>query len=226
MDLDNLITSLASNPWVRSIGKKGAVQSELVDLTKAIRGSLKENLPGENDNEGEDDYKQATDILNKQLTLFPKHHAWWLPPTNYVINMALMGINTWEFSVLPLFAEKTAYRQKTDRLPEGIVLDPTWRPTGKNDPTHGETLPPNAKVAEALVKLVKGLNVSVTETAEHQLTAIEKHFNVQIPSGVKTKILADVLPMAKRRWGTDRLRRKKLLFPFDGSKKIELGSWD
>jgi hypothetical protein len=164
-----------------------------------------------------DDYGQATAVLNKELEALPKH-GWWSPPHNYVVNGALMNLNGWVFTILPFRAEKKAYRPASDRLPEGIVIDPNWASDGKDGPWSG-------KMAEAFAKYAKS-QPSIPDTVRRELTAIEHHFKIQIPASVQSALIADSLKVAKRRWGLDRLRRRNILIPFDGGKPITLGSWD
>lgn len=176
---------------------------------------------GDFDNNGPDeqpdDYAQATAVLNRDLEALPKH-GWWSPPNNYVVNGALMNLNGWIFTILPFHAGKTAYRPASGRFPEGIVIDPNWAPDGKDGPWSG-------KMAEAFAKYAKA-QPNVQETVRRELADIERHFKVQIPDNVKAKLVGESLKVAKRRWGVDRLRRRKILVPFDGSKPVELGSWD
>ena len=221
--MQKLLEDLTKNPWVQRIGKRAQEsQSPLRKMVGTLQTEAKQLL--EFDDDG---YHAALDVLNKHLQPFPKKSGWWLPPKNYAINMTLLGtINVWDFSALPLFATRNAYRPKGERLPEGVVLDPDWKPVSKNDPLYNETLTATAEVAEKLVKLVKNMDQTIGERVELELGFIETHYKVQIPSGVKSAIIAEMLPIAKRRWGSNRLRRKKVLYPFDGSKKIELGSWD
>lgn len=164
-----------------------------------------------------DDYGQASEYLNKNLQAL-QHHGWWDPGHNYVVNGALMALNGWVFTIMPFRAAKTAYRPKSDRFPEGIVIDPNWAPDDKDGPW-------TAKTADIFVRYAK-TRPSIEESVRQELADIERHFKVEIPSGVKSKLIGESQKVAKRRWGVDRLRRKKILVPFDGSKPIQLGSWD
>jgi hypothetical protein len=164
-----------------------------------------------------DDYGQAFEFLNKNLEALPKH-GWWSPPHNYVVNGALMAINGWVYTILPFRAGKTAYRPARDGKPEGIVIDPGWSPDDKDGPWTG-------KVAEIFTRFAK-TQPSVPDTVRQELADIERHFKVEIPASLKSTIIGESLKVAKRRWGVDRLRRKKILMPFDGSRPIQLGSWD
>jgi len=179
----------------------------------------------QDDEEGPSDFKQCMEYLDKHLTKFPKKNGWWDPPNNLAINSALMGLNLWCFVILPRFAgSAAAYRPKTDRLPEGIVIDPRWDPAPRSLGGN-ETYPHTAKTAEVLVKQISNVH-DVRFTVNYQLGWIEKEYGVKIPSSVQSKLVGDALKIATRRWGTDGLRRKRILVPFDGSKSIELGSWD
>jgi hypothetical protein len=176
---------------------------------------------GELDDNGLDeqpnDFAQATTVLNQELEVLSKN-GWWSPPHNYVVNGAMMNLNGWVFTILPFRADKKAYRPAGDRFPEGIVIDPNWASDGKDGPWSG-------KMAEAFAKYAK-TQPSVPDTVRRELADIERHFKVQIPDSVKAKLVGDSLKVAKRRWGVDRLRRRNILVPFDGSKPITLGSWD
>lgn len=179
-----------------------------------------------------DAYEQTEEILNKELTKLKKN-GWWAPGKNYVVNWAIMGINTWRFSILPYNASKTAYRPEKNPYPdrpqyfkpEGIVIRPTWIPTRSPDPTKGQTLDANPKVADILARYAKKQR-DVKDTVAAELKWIEQQFDIKIPSGVERKIVNDAEKVAKRRWGVDVLRVKKTLVPFDGSKPIALGSFD
>jgi len=180
-------------------------------------------------NEGE--YEEVEDLLNKELEKLKKN-GWWEPNRNYVINWAIMGLNTWRFSILPFRAKMTAYRparearwQGDEPRPAGIVLDLNWIPTGITDPTRGQTIPSSLKVAEALIKLAK-TQPDVKDTVRAELDWIERQFGIQIPSQVGLKVISEAPKVAKRRWGTNRLRSKRTFFPFDGGKPIQLGSFD
>jgi hypothetical protein len=169
--------------------------------------------------EGPSDYDQAIEVLDRELKPFPKKHGWWDPPHNYGVNSAIMELNGWYFTILPLFAAKIAYRPKSDRFPEGIVIDPNWAPV------KGHTGPHTANTAAIFVKAAKAAP-SVQDSVKQELKSIETHFKVDIPASVQSKLIGESLKVAQRRWGVDRLRRRKILVPFDGSKPIELGSFD
>lgn len=172
--------------------------------------------------EEEEGYARAERIFNDALKKTKKGSAWWDPPHNFLINMTLMGsLNAWVFTLLPMFASKSAYRPKTDRLPEGLVIDPNWT----THPGMKDSLPATEKVVDIMLREAKSAP-TLQQTAQHELNWVESKFGVQIPSGVQSALISDVLKVAERRWGVDRLRRKKILVPFDGSKSIQLGSWD
>lgn len=169
--------------------------------------------------EGPSEYDQAISTLEKELEAL-KGHGWWKAPHNYVVNSALMGFNGWIFTILPFRAKLTAYRP-AGRLPEGIVIDPSWRP----DPRTDRPLDHTPKAAELLIRIVNQ-SESVPDTVRGELAAIEATFKIQIPSGIQSNLVSESLKVAKRRWGVDRLRQKRILVPLDGSKPIQLGSWD
>jgi len=178
--------------------------------------------------EEESSYQAMEAYLNANLSRFAKDKqgAWWDPPRNYVINSAIMGLNTWRFGILPMFAEKMAYRPanpEREQL-EGLVIDPSWKPTGSSDPTGGNTVDHSLKVAEILTKYTKG-QPSVQDTVKNELRWVESKFGVKIPSSVEASLVKDAAKVATRRWGVNRLRTKKILVPFDGSKAQELSNW-
>jgi hypothetical protein len=176
------------------------------------------------DGEEESEFVKAHKLLDEKLTQFPKKHGWWDPPRNMAINSALMGFNLWVFNLLPMFPEKRAYKAKSDRLPEGLVIDPGWVPAPNSlggNRLFGHTV----EAVEFLIKLPSKVK-SVVDSSEYQLKWVETHFKVQIPSELMSKLLQDVLKIAPRRWGVDRLRSKRILLPFDGSKSVQLGSFD
>ncbi len=172
-----------------------------------------ENTPDEQP----DDFGTATEFLNKNLEALPKH-GWWQPPHNYVVNGSLMALNGWVFTILPFHAKLTAYRPAKDNSPEGIVIDPNWGSDDKDAPWSG-------KAAEIFTRYLK-TRPSIPDTVRQELAAIERVFKIEIPSALQSTIIGDSIKVAKRRWGVDRLRRKKILMPFDGGRPIQLGSWD
>jgi hypothetical protein len=179
------------------------------------------------DEEAPSEYKQMEEFLNSNLTAIKKDRqgAWWAPPNNFMINSAIMGLNTWVYRILPMFAAKTAYRPADPErgMPEGLVIDPGWTPS-RDDPTGGDTIIHSLKNAELLAKVAKS-QPSVTDNVKMEFRWVESKFGVKIPSGVESAILRDTLKVAVRRWGVNRLRTKKILVPFDGSKSQELSNW-
>jgi len=179
----------------------------------------------------DDAYQQTEDILDKELTKLKKH-GWWAPGKNYVVNWAIMGINTWRFSILPPRADKTAYRPEEDPYPgrpeyfkpEGLVIRPMWIPAGDRDPSKGRTLDANPKVAQILADYAKQQR-EVKDTVASELKWVESKFGIDIPSKIQSKLISDAEQVAKRRWGVDRLRVKNTLVPFDGSKPIPLSTF-
>ena len=210
---------------------RGGNPEKMVEINVAKDVLLEEggshhSEPLDEDDDEESPYDKMEELLNKEMTRFPKKGGWWNPPHNYAINWSLTGLNTWMFVILPLFAEKKAYRPANPErgMPEGIVIDPNWTPV-HHDPTHGDTVAANVRNAEMLIRFAKAAH-KVEETVKLELQWIETQFGIKIPAGVESKLVKDSLKVATRRWGTDRLRRKKILIPLDGSKSIELGSWD
>lgn len=167
------------------------------------------------------DIQAVFDILDRDLTKFPKKHGWWDPPKNLAINSALMGLNLWQFSILPFHPEKRAYRVERDGRPEGIVIKPNWHPYNNN--TYPDN---NPELADKLVKAVKGIGIKLQDTVVAELRFIETKFGVKIPDFIEAKLKNECVKIATRRWSTDRLRLKDTLIPFDGSKAIELGVFD
>ena len=176
----------------------------------------------DDDGGGEDDWSgaKATAILKEKLTPFKKGHAWWMPPYNLAINTALSNMNCWEFTILPMFAKRTAYRPASKGKPEGLVIDPNWASITDLDIGYDET----GKLRSLIDKLPT--IDTIEDTIKGEIASVEKHFNVTVPPEVRAYLLKEMPKFAVRRWGANRLRRKKILVPFDGSKPIELGSWD
>jgi len=161
------------------------------------------------------------ELLNKELTKFPKGNCWWSPPKNIAINSALMGTNLWSFSLLPFRPERRAYRAKSDRLPEGIVLHPGWHPL--NNKTYPDS---DLEVMTKMVELVKSFDTSLQDLVTDQIKWIEVKFGVKVPAEIEATLKTGVVKMATRRWGINHLKAKDTLIPFDGSKAIELGAFD
>lgn len=171
-------------------------------------------LPGD-DEPDTDPEKEAVAYLDAEMETLPKSSAWWLPPRNFAINQALGGYNMWQFTILPFFPKKTAYRSDL----QGIVIHPVWRPV--KDLDFG-TL--DMGIAKKLVAYARQAS-TVQETARKELEWIEREFSIRIPEAIVGKIVKDVLPTAKRRWKVDRMRVKDELFPLDGSPPRNLGAW-
>jgi hypothetical protein len=161
------------------------------------------------------------DLLNKELTKFPKGDCWWSPPKNIAINSAFMGINLWKFSLLPYHPVKRAYRAAEGRFPEGIVIHPNWHPL--NDTLYPDD---TLEIAQKLIDLVKGFSITLPEMVTQELRWIETKFGIKVPDAIETKLKTEIVKIATRRWSTNRLKTKDTLIPFDGSKAIELGAFD
>lgn len=167
------------------------------------------------------DTSAVYELLNKELTKFPKGNCWWNPPKNIAINSALMGLNLWAFSLLPFHPNKRAYRAKSDRFPEGIVLHPGWHPL--NNQTYPDS---ELEIIEKMISTVKGFGVTLQDTVTEQIKWIETKFGIKVPAEIEATLKVGVVKMATRRWHINHLKTKDTLIPFDGSKAIELGSFD
>jgi hypothetical protein len=163
--------------------------------------------------EGPSDYAQMVAYLNQHMKPFKKGHAWWLPPHNFAANAAIMELNFWHFTILPGFAH--AYRPATGHSPEGVVIDPKWASFKDRGIDH------TLKGAELMVTLAKS-QPSVPDSVKKDFEHIEEKFKIQIPHALVSKVVGDSLKIAERRWGTNRLRAKMILVPFDGSKAQEI----
>ena len=168
--------------------------------------------------------KRATAYLNQELDQFPKGHGWWSPPHNAGLNQALMGMNLWQFTILPMFPKRRAYREDH----KGIVIHPNWSPAG-NDRLGQVDLSGfshiDIEIAERIVSAFKKMP-TIQETVRRELAWIERTFGIKIPSNIQGGLVKDSLKTAKRRWSVDRLRVKDRLVPLDGSKARDLGSFD
>lgn len=209
--------SLAHSLWKAGAKEHGET------LFKAAFAMSSQSRTAEDDSEA----GQAEKTLNAELKRFPKKSAWWDEPKNYAINMTLMGtLNDWRFSILPMRAAAIGYRPANPErnMPEGIVIDPGWT-TQSGDPVGGGSAidPTPANVAE-LIKFAKS-QPTVQQTVAHELRWLETKFGIKVPSEIEAKLVREAPKVASRRWGINRLRVKKILLPFDGSKAIELSSW-
>lgn len=160
-------------------------------------------------------------LLDDKLTKFPKRNGWWDPPKNLAINSAIMGINLWNFSLLPFRPLKKAYRAAGDRFPEGIVIHPNWHPL--NDKTYPDD---NIEIVQKMIEMVKGFSVTLPEMVVQEMRWIETKFGVKVPDAIEAKLKMEIVKIATRRWSANRLKTKDTLIPFDGSKAIELGVFD
>lgn len=198
-----------------------ALAERLVRLARQIVAD-DADLDDAADVEPADEFDAVKD-LDARLTRFKKSKrpGWWEPGHSLGINETLMGtLNMWEFTILPFNAAKRAYRAAGPRFPEGIVIDPNWAST-RDTGAYPET----PRVCEILTGMVKKSD-PIEQVVRTELESIEQHFSVKIPDAIKTKLVGDSVKTAERRWDTDRLRRRNILVPFDGSKPITLGSWD
>jgi hypothetical protein len=204
---------------------RGGDPSKMVEINVAkdtlLHNDAKPVGTSDEDAEGDSEDK-AVEILDKEFKPLGKKPHRWIPPNNFALNRALFGWNAWYFTVLPmrLFGKKTGYRPASDRLPEGLVLHPIWSPF--RDAEWREMHP---QLAEKLIRVCKQ-QPSIKDAVSKELRTVEDDFKVEIPSSLKSKILADCEKVAKRRIDVDRLRVRDELWPFDGGKPIKLGSWD
>lgn len=167
------------------------------------------------------DVSAVYELLGKELTKFPKGNCWWDPPKNIAINSALMGLNLWTFSLLPFRPERRAYRAKSDRHPEGIVLHPGWHPL--NNKTYPDS---DMEIIERMISTVKGFGVTLQDTVTEQVKWIETKFGIKVPPEIEATLKSGVVKVATRKWGINQLKSRDTLIPFDGSKPIELGAFD
>lgn len=168
----------------------------------------------------EDLESKAVEILDKEMKPLGKKPYRWIPTHNFALNRALFGWNAWHFTILPFMAHAKAYRPAKRGKPEGIVLHPNW--ASYKDAEWGSLTP---EIAERIISTAKKLP-SIKEAVQLELKWIETKFGIDIPSGVKSKILNEAEKVAKRRIDVDRLRIKDELWPFDGGKPIKLGTFD
>jgi hypothetical protein len=210
---------------------------ELVSLAQAIRKEfpdrtelaisaqkLAENLawvPKQAAADDQDSEEVAIETIFKpqlQKAQGKMSSQWWLPPHNLMVNRALMAWNFWQFSILPMWPKKKAFRPASDRYPAGIVIHPIWQPLNKD---FGVLTP---EIATKIVGVMKSAK-SIPETVKNEVDWIARTFSVQIPSAVVSKLQAESVKVAKRRMNVDRLKVKDRLIPLDGSKPIDLPRW-
>jgi curved DNA-binding protein CbpA len=178
-----------------------------------------------NEPEDEDDKwaeeKRATEVLDKEGVKDKKKNHWWVPPHNFMINRAMMEWNFWSFTILPFFPDKRSYRPAKNGKPEGIVIHPIWDSVRELRGLRMLTVP----LAEKLIAHAKG-QPTVHDTVKEELHWIEEKFSISIPEAIKARLVTEAPKIAARRMSVDRLRVKSTLVPLDGSKPIDLGSWD
>jgi hypothetical protein len=197
---------------------RGGDPNAMVDVNRAYDFLMEAQDSGTIDPAyGEEERYYPGDTLKRELEPLKKR-GWWAGK-NCVVNVTLMGdLNLWYFSILPQIGK--AYRPAGDRTPEGLVIDPGWHPFSNGDVRH-----PTPNSVAKVVSYAKGAE-PVSEAVSDDLKKIESTYGVEIPSAIKSKLIADAGKVAKRRWGIDRLRSRKILVPFvDGSKPFELSSW-
>ena len=160
----------------------------------------------------EDARKEGRDILDQELEAFRKGHGWWLPPHNLGVNEALMGVNLWRFTILPLFPKKKAYSEEHN----GIVIHPIWTSLGN------DTYDLTPELAKKMIAAARK-QPTIQEDVRKELKWMETYFKIRIPESIKSSLLKEALKTASRRWSIDRLRVKDRLIPLDGSKPRDLG---
>lgn len=142
--------------------------------------------------------------------------AWWAPPRNLVAHKGRHGWGFWSFTILPLFANRCAFREDLN----GIVIRPAWRLA--SDKRVGKMSPRLASsVADQMSRYP-----TLAETIGKEVAWIEGSFGVKVPDGITAGLLQDVEGQARRRWGMNKLKAKDRLIPFDGSKPRDLGPWE
>lgn len=201
------------------------VAKDVLDQKQAPSREPGPSYSGYGEPEDEDDKwaeeKRATEVLDKDAVKDKKRSHWWVPPHNFMINRAMMEWNFWVFTILPFFPDKRAYRPAKNGKPEGIVIHPIWDSVREMRGIRMLTVP----LAEKLIAHAKGLP-TVHDTVKEELRWIEEKFSISIPSGIVSRLVTEAPKIAARRMSVDRLRVKSTLVPLDGSKPIDLGSWD
>ena len=77
------------------------------------------------------------------------------------------------------------------------------------------------KLAEKLVSIMQRSH-TVQETVRRELDWIEREFQVEVPSNIRSQMEKEALIMARRRWGVNRLRLKNRLIPWGGRKPRDI----
>ena len=188
------------------------------DQTLAIRlRTAAETLVALPKQAGEDDAEaEVVSLFDAELKRFKEGSGWWNTPNNLAINRALPAWNFWQFTILPMFPAKRAFREDLN----GLVIRPYWRLASDR---HVEVMTP--ELARKLVAQVKD-SPTVQATVEKELAWIEQQFSVQIPGDIKTRLATGSASVALGRWSVNRLRLKDRLIPLDGGRPRDLGAWE
>jgi hypothetical protein len=142
--------------------------------------------------------------------------AWWVPGRNLVAHRGNAAWSFWSFTLLPLYASKTAYRDDLG----GIVIRPLWRlAADQNAPEM------TAKLAATAIENMRGWP-TLEATARKELAWIETSFGIKIPESIVAGLVGVVDKQAHLRWGLNRLQLKDRLIPLDGALARELGEWE
>lgn len=155
-----------------------------------------------------------TRVFDAQLE--PLYGAWWVPERNLVAHRGNEAWSFWSFTMLPFYAEKTAYREDLG----GIVVRPRWRLA--SDRFVSEMTP---ELAKAAVEKMQGWP-TLQETGHRELAWIESTFGMKVPDRVATPLLWALDKQAHVRWPLNRLALKDRLIPLDGGPARDLGDWE
>lgn len=166
----------------------------------------------------------ATQTPEERLTSKLKHlggNGYWAEPHNVVVNFSLQGANLWAFSILPMSWQRMGHPADLG----GIVIKPSWSPVGKGNALGISGSDGYHKLTDTWVDaILKGIPQvrTIQDSVQLDLMKLERHFQIEIPVGIKTKIIGDSLATAKRRWGANMLKTKARLIPLDGSPSRDL----
>ena len=170
----------------------------------------------------EDSYDDFVAYMDANAVPFPKGTAWWIPGHNFAINVTMMGrVNLWQYTILPLFAEKSKDRvyRSAGGTGEGLVVHPSWIQHHK----FAGAYPTIPELAERMIAFAAS-TPTVSESVKSELKWVETKYHFAVPMEIKTRLMMDAPKTAVRRWGVNRLKLKDIFIPFDGTKPMFVNS--
>ena len=207
---------------------RGGDPSKLVNVNRAFDFLTDPKASGSydyrNDSDGRVEQEEAFDasaLFNAELQPVNNKkgfkQGWWHPGHNLAVSIPMRGLLGHTFSLLGGNPYGQAVRMKGyaaanklgDDHPEGIIIHPSWW-------SLRDSFDDTLRTATKLIAYCKNAE-SIKTTVQRELSEIEQHHGVNIPSAISSKLIRDADKLAVRTYGVDLLRKNPKLMAFDGS---------